>query len=220
MYKYFNRIQDMYDHPITAIAIVMGEARKAKDFYEEESLGTSVQYKYNVYNIHTIDETELYKSRNPFSLIVQAARLSYEKGRMPDNELADQFVGLFDVLSERELSTRKKMSIWTFMRNCVQFENPEMYEAFDHLLEQVTTKNQYMGVIEMLEERSRLKGLEDGLNQGRKEGLKEGLNEGRDEVKEKVVHNLLEILHLPDEQIAQVVGVSQDFIESVKQQMN
>lgn len=211
MYNYYSRIRELHSHPVTAIAIVMGGAGTTKGFYEEETLGTTVLYRYNVYNIHTVDEVDLYKNRNPFALIVQAARLSYEKGRIPDERIAEQFVGLFDVLSARELPHHKKLVMWAFIRSCVQFANPEMYGAFDKLLEQVTTKNEYMGVLEMIEERGRLEGLDLGRVQG--------FNDGYKLKDEKFVRYLLEALHLSDDQIAQIVEVSQNFIDTVKQQM-
>lgn len=204
MFNYFTRIQAKYGLPVTAIAIVMGSGRKVKDFYSEECLGTYYQYRYNVCNIHTIDEMELYKSRNPFSLIVQAARLFYEKGRIPDEELAEEYVGLFDMLASRDMPPQKKEALWAYLADCVAFEDPAMYAVFYKQLKQMTSKQDIMRTMEMLEERWKAAGIEVGIEQDQK----------------KVVHNLLEILHLPDEQIKQVVGVDQDFIDAVKRQMN
>jgi predicted transposase/invertase (TIGR01784 family) len=207
MFKYYYRIRDRYDRPVTAIAIFTGSRVNVVDEYKDGCLGTEISYKYNVYDIWQLNEEDLKRDSNPFALIILAARTALLKGRVNDEELITQHTWLFEALEAKKVPQRKKMIIWAFLVNCVQFAAPETYRIFDKQLETITGKNNPMGVIEMLEER----GLEKGLQKGREEG--------RDAAKGEFVANLLSKLDLTDEQIADVAGVDMKFVQRVKDKL-
>lgn len=202
MFEYYYRIRDRYGQSVTALAIFAGNVKSVGHF-EEECLGCEVFYRYNVFDIRKVDEEALMASKNPFSLVVLAAKAALLKGKDTDKELMRRHTSLFEVLETWTLPQQKKLILSAFLVNCVQFVEPETYRIFNKQLESITGKNNPMGVVEILEER------------GHQKGLKEGLAKAQ----EQFVTNLLAKLHLSDEQIADIAGVDLDFVQQVKQKL-
>ena len=62
--------------------------------------------------------------------------------------------------------------------------------------------------------------IEEGLKKGMKEGLKEGRKEGKYEMGVEVIKNLLTTGKFTIPEIAEYVGVTEDFVRKVKESLN
>lgn len=211
MFTYFYRILDRYRHPITAIAIFTGTTGKTPDCYALEVLGTRLNYRYNTFRIIDQPEETLKASANPFALIVLAAKTALLSGKMTDEELMGQHEWIFKALQEKNLSQRKVIAIYAFLRDCIHFVDPETYVIFDKKLEVITGKKNVMGVKEYL--------MELGRVEGEEKGRVEGQEKGRIEKSHEVVKKLIEKMGLSDKQVADIAGVPAAFVKKVRQEL-
>ncbi|MNY30541.1 hypothetical protein D3C86_1646540 [compost metagenome] len=90
-----------------------------------------------------------------------------------------------------------------FIAYYVNFENPTMMIKFEKEVEQLTGSTTPMGVKEILLDRRK----------------KEGIEQGRQEERFEFVERLIEKLGLSDEQIADVANVSMDFVKKVREEL-
>jgi predicted transposase YdaD len=76
-----------------------------------------------------------------------------------------------------------------------------------------------MGIEEMVLERAKREGLEEGLERGRLKGREEGLEKGKLEGKIEEVKNLLIKMAMTDAQAADIAGVPVDFVKKVRKKL-
>jgi predicted transposase YdaD len=86
MFQYYYRIRDKYHKPITALAIFSGRMDKGKtpDRFEDICIGTLLTYKFNVLRIMDHDVERLKRSKNPFALVLWAAKTALLQGKNLD----------------------------------------------------------------------------------------------------------------------------------------
>jgi predicted transposase YdaD len=202
MFRYYYRIFDRHNKPVTAIAAFTGQSSKdLPDKYENYFLGTRLAYHYNTFHIADYTDEELIASNNPFALVVLAAKKALLAGKIPEQELMAQKLLVAKILLSKSRCSRKKIrSILTFLMNYVLFEEKETNVIFERELKQITGKQNTMGIVELLVERARTEGLEKGLEKG----------------VEKVVENLLASTEFSVERIAALAGVSVHFVKKVR----
>ena len=222
MFRYYYRIYDRYQKPMTAIALFTGpDGQKMTDKYEYRFLGTSHIYQYNTYRITDPTEEELTRSDNPFALVVLAAKTALLEGKIPELELKDRklLVAKY-LLSNKHIPKEKIDKILTFLNNIVLFENQETNLIFMEQLDQLTGKKNSMGIIERLAERRAERALEQGLEQGLERGREEGREEGAREAQQKSIKSLLDNTEFSAEKIASLIGVPVSFVERVKESLS
>ena len=204
MFKYYYRIFDRYNRPVTAIAILTGrDGKNMTDRYERSYLGTKLAYQYNTLCILDFTDKELEENENIFALVLLAAKKTLLKGKDLDKRLLNEKLLIARMLFERGLFSKKKLQgIWSFLNLYVQFENPETNHIFVEQIDLITGKKDTMGVIEQLAEI-------------RKE---EGREEGRTEKEIIVVKNLLSATKFSLEKIASIAGVSVAFVKEIKKE--
>lgn len=130
------------------------------------------------------------------------------KNRNIDDEGLKQIkIDLTCELIKRDLDTAKYNKIWAFLAHYVNFENPKMMSRFKQEVEQLTGRTTPMGVIEILLERREKIGIEKGIE-------KTEARKNHD-----FVENLILELNLPDEQIARIVDVSDEFVKKVREEI-
>ena len=194
MFRYFTRIFNRDQKPVTAIAIfTAGDGAKMPDQYEYDFLGTTVLYRYNNYRITDPTDEELITSNNPFAQVVLAARVALLAGKLPELQLKDRKLLVARHLLGKKMYLKEKVdAILSFLRNYVVFDDPEINRKFDEDIDQLTGKQNTMGIIEQLaeqrvEEKSRL-----------------------------VVENLLKQTDFSIEKIASLTATSVDFVLKLK----
>jgi hypothetical protein len=211
MFKYYARIFDRFDRPMTAIAIFTGrDGKKLPGIYVHKYVGTELMYKYNTLCILDYDDRYLIASRNPFALVVLAAKKALLKGKNLDEVLLDEKLAIAKLLIKRGYSEGKTTAILSFLHNYVRFEKPETNRIFEHEIDRLTDKTNIMGIIEQVKQMR----IAEAKEEGRKEGLKE--------VRAKmaaVVRNLIAETSFSDRKIADIAGVSEAFVKRVRQRV-
>lgn len=210
MFRYYCRIFDRHQKPITAIAIFTAKDGKTMpDRYVYRFLGTSHVYQYNTYCITDPTDEALEKSNNPFAVVVLAARKALLAGKIPEEELLNQKTLIARLLLRKKRFSRKKIrGIMTFLNNYILFKEPETNRIFIKELDKITGKKNTMGIIEAL--------AEIREQEGREKGLVEGLAIGDEKRSLLVVENLLRDTDFPIEKIADLAGVSAAYVKRVK----
>ena len=205
MFRYYYRIFDRYQKPMTAIAIFTGsDSQKMPNRYEYEFLGTSHIYRYNTYRITESSEDELAKSDNPFAMVVLAAKTSLLEGKIPELELKDRKLLVAKYLLSRKKFPKEKIDkILSFLNNIVLFEKQETNLILMEQLDQLTGKKNTMGLIERLAERREQVALEKGEEKVRL-------------TQEKSIRAVLDNTEFSAEKIADMVGVPVSMVESIK----
>src|SRR5882757_4878315 len=180
MFKYYARIFDRFDRPMTAIAIFTGrDGKKSPGMYVRKYAGAELTYKYNTLCILDYEDRSLAASRNPFALVMLAAKKALLKGKNLDDILLKEKLAVAKLLIKRGYSEQKTNAILSFLHNYVRFEKPETNRIFESEIDRITGKMNTMGIIEQVKQIK--------LAEAKAEGLKEGLTQKET----AVVKNLL-----------------------------
>lgn len=212
MFRYFYRILDRFDRPVSAIAIFTGrDGRLMPCSFGYKYRGTRVVYEYQAISILDYSDRELEMSGNPFALVILAAKTALLAGRLPEEELLERKVEIGMMLLRKGFSGRKVRAIFRFLENVVLFENREMNRNF---MEKIYSKDKtsFMGIDEF----DRLEGIEIGMEKGEQKGREEG----RQEAQQIFIENLLAGTEFSDDKIAALANVSVEMVEEVRRGMN
>jgi hypothetical protein len=200
MFKYYCRIFDRFDRPVTAIAIFTGrDGKKLPDTYERSYFGAMLTYKYNTLCILNYNDKQLIKSNNPFAMVILAAQKALIHGKDLDNELLQQKLLIAKLLYRKGFKKKKVHAILSFLHNYVRFAKPVTNYIFEKKLDKITGKPNTMGIIEQLKEIK----------------LEEARKEGRTEEQVKVVKRLL-AKKFSTKEISSIAGVSSAFVEKTR----
>jgi predicted transposase/invertase (TIGR01784 family) len=209
MFKYYTRIFDRFDRPMTAIAIFTGrDGKKLPGVYIRRYLGTELMYKYNTLCILDYEDRQLIANKNPFALVILAAKKALLKGKNLDQVLLNEKLTIAKLLIKRGYSEEKTKSILSFLHNYVRFEKPETNRIFEREIDRLTGKANIMGIIEQVKQMK--------IAEAKEEGRKEGLKEVRTKMT-AVVRNLIAETNFSDKKIADIAGVSEAFVKRVRQ---
>jgi hypothetical protein len=197
MFRYFYRIYDRYEMPVTAIAIFTGtDGKRMPGKFEYECMRTRLTYEFNTLCLLDYPDESLKNNDNPFALVLLAAKQMLLNGRNLDEQLLKGKLFVFKELHKRGLIEKQKLrAIFTFLNNYVVFDNPEVNRTFINEAEKITGKKKNMDIFEQVaelraEERTR-----------------------------EIVKNLLKQTDLTMEKIASVANVSIDFVKEVKKRL-
>lgn len=193
MFRYYYRLFDKYQKPITAIAIFTGKGKNLPDRYKCSCLGTHLEYIYNTLRIADYPDHVLETSSNPFALVILAAKKALLPDGTPDMErLRHKLLVARNLLARKNLPQRKIKAILSFLNNYVVFKNQETNSIFTKEIHRITNKTKPMGFFERWAEYK------------------------TEEALEKVVRNLLRRSNFSMEKIASIAGVPLDFVKKVK----
>ena len=202
MFRYYCRIYNRDQAPLTALAIFTGQnGKKMPNCYTYNFLGTSLMYKYNTCRITDYTDETLMASNNPFALVVLAAKMALQTKKVPEKTLMDQSLLITKMLCEKGIFSKKKIAaVLTFLRNYVVFEDPEINSNFKQEFDQITGKTDTMDIFEQVAEMR--------------------ADEVRTEEREKVVKNLLTNTDHSPEEVALLVDVPLSMVEKIKERLN
>jgi len=116
--------------------------------------------------------------------------------KMPEEHLLELKLLIAKELQKKDFSRAKTVAILNFLRNYVLFENPELNRKFDNGL-RPDSKNKVMNTIEFIR--------------------MEGIEEGRAEKEISIVKKLLALTDFSDDKIAELAGVSMEFVNDVRE---
>ena len=99
-----------------------------------------------------------------------------------------------------------------FLRHYVRFESQELIHKFEKDIAILTEGSKTMGIEEFLLDRAEKKGIEKGIE----EGIEKGMTQKELEKNIAFTRNLLTSTDFSSLKIAQLVGVSEDFVLKIK----
>lgn len=181
MFTYYYRILDKYHKRIAAFAILTEVSKKPRpNVYEEEFMGTSIQYKFNTYKIAEQDTDRLLASDNPFALVVLTAKAAFVGKNLNDKDESDKAllqtkIQLARELLERNMSKEKIRGLMNFLRYYVRFDNSEVNTIFEQEVEKLTERSHTMGIEELLLNRAKKEGKRESLISVAREMKKDGI---------------------------------------------
>jgi predicted transposase/invertase (TIGR01784 family) len=197
MFRYFYRITDKFEQPVTAIAILTDGNKKFRPaMYRYRCQGVSMDYRYKVYKVADQDESELLKNDNPFAVVILTVLLAIKQKKMEESELLIKKLDLAKNLLQRNLPAEKTRSLMSFINYYLHFDNAEYNNKFEQEIAQLTNNNETMGIEEFLLDRAEKKGFADA--------------------KAILVTKLLSSTDFPIERIADLTDVSEDFVINMK----
>ncbi|MBN9382839.1 MAG: hypothetical protein J0H74_18885 [Chitinophagaceae bacterium] len=201
MFKYYARIFDRFDRPITTIAIFTGrDGKKLPGMYVRKYMGAELIYKYNTLCILDYEDRRLAADRNPFALVMLAAKKALLKGKDLDAVLLKEKLAISKLLIRRGYGEEKTNAILSFLHNYVRFEKPETNRIFDSEIDRLTGKTNTMGIIEQVKQMR----------------IAEAKEEARTEKEAAVVKNLIAETNFSDKKIADIVGVTEAFVKRIR----
>ena len=205
MFKYYCRIFDRFDRPLTAIAIFTGkDGKKLPGMYVRRYEGAELTYKYNTLCILDYEDRVLAASKNPFALVMLAAKKALLRGKDLDEILLKEKLSIAKLLIKRGFGKKKTDAILSFLYNYVRFAKPETNRIFGQELDRITGKINTMGIIEQVRQMK----LEEAREEARKEEQKKTTR--------LFVENLLSGTNFSVKKIASLANVSVGFVNKVK----
>ncbi len=212
MFRYFYRIWDRYQKPVSAVAIFTGpDAAMMPDRYEYKYRNTRLLYAYPTRSILDYSDAELEENDNPFAQVLLSAKISLLEGRIPEPELLERKILIAGKLLRKGFNQRKIKAIFVFLENYVLFDDQEMNRIFKERV-QSHDKNNIMGIDEYVKMVAKEEGMEEGREQGRVEG---------EERKSRFfVENLLSNTDFSVEKISSLAGVAVEFVMEIKSGLN
>ncbi|MDB5156161.1 MAG: hypothetical protein JWR50_868 [Mucilaginibacter sp.] len=161
MFRYYYRLIDKYNKPITAYAIFTEANTKARpDSFELDFMGTSLKYTFNTYKIAGQSDEELLASDNPFALVVLTAKTAFSGSGIKNSLERDELllnlkVKLAKQLLIRQIPKEKIRVLMNFLRYYTRFENSEINSKFEQVVEALTERSNTMGLEELLLDRAK-----------------------------------------------------------------
>jgi len=200
MFTYFYRILDKYGKPVTAIAIFTDANKNFHpQVYEYEYLGTKNTFQFNTYKILDQDEKQLAEDDNPFAVVILTVLLALKKKKLNDESLYNLKYTLAKNLFQKKIPKKKIDDLLIFLQLYVRFADSEYNVKFEKVIEELTENKTTMGIREMVMERVK--------------------KEGREEGKTDVIENLLTMQQFTIAEIAKLARVTEDFVLKVKKAM-
>jgi len=207
MFRYFIRIWDRHLKPVSSLALLIDRAKnqKVNKCYEIKSFGTSVVYRYTIYDINKLGYEDCISSKNP----VKVAIATLIKSEEPKWKVKAEVILRLNKLG---LSHEEINLLVTFTSRLLPLGKRNL-EKFNKYMKE-NQKEVYMIITEWEE-----KGLKKGKRIGRQEGKKEGRQEGRQEGKKERDYEFAKIMlkeSEPIEKIIKYTGLSKEEIENLK----
>lgn len=161
MFRYFCRVKDKYDVPITAIAVLADDNASYRPArYQEEFLGTRLTYKFETYKVLDQNEADLRANPNPFAVCVLTSLLALKRKGASDDELKGMKHDLYDEMMRRNMVKGKRQGIYDFLTFFAHFENPDMLSIFENEVKQKQGKESTMGTREYLLDKAKKEGMD------------------------------------------------------------
>lgn len=200
MFRYYYKISDKYQVPITAIAILADDNRSYHpSVYVKEFMGTILHYRFNSYKVLHQDEVALRSNSNPFSVVVLTTLLAIINKNISDDKLKDIKHDLYEQMMSRQMDKKTRQGLYDFLTYYVSFQKQENFYIFEKEVENKLGRSNIMGTQEYL------------LDKAEKQGMEKG-------EREKAISIALEFkkMGLPIADIAKGTGLSIEEIEKLK----
>lgn len=208
MFTYFYRILDIYEKPITAIAIFTDTNKKFHPkLYVYEKLGTKITYQFNTYQIIEQDEKALARNNNPFAIVILTVLLALKRKKLDDDDLLQLKIQIFRNLHARNIDETKMRGLSTFLNLYMHFAKLETSIKFEQEIQILTENRKTMGLEEMV------------LDRAKKLGMKEGMEKGKEIKNYEIIANLMITKKFSGSEIANILNITELFVLKVQDEL-
>ena len=176
MFTYNYRAYDRYKKDIVALAIFTDENESyCPFFYERELWETKIRYDFKTFKVLEFDEDYFEKMDNPFAVVMQTARSAIKNTQLKsDKDLLDYKVELFRRMLSKGYQKNKIRTVARFINHYVSFKTSDFHHKFEDTIYRITENQKAMGIIELVEQKTKEYWKEVGLEEGKEIGLEEG----------------------------------------------
>lgn len=174
MFRYYYKILEKYEVPITAIAILADpDANFRPDKYQDSYMGTSINYTFNSYKILDQEEAQLRANSNPFAIVVLTTLMAILNKQISDDKLKDIKHDLYDEMMKRKMDKSTRQGLYDFLTYYVHFQNENNLTIFEQEIKTKLGRSDIMGTQEYLLDKAEKKGIQKGKIAGKIEILKD-----------------------------------------------
>ncbi|MGX5853011.1 hypothetical protein ACWKW6_05180 [Dyadobacter jiangsuensis] len=226
MFTYYYRIWDKHRKPITAFAILTDDCRHfLPSQFEQACLGTAVCFRFNSYKVLDQSEEELGACDNPFAQVVLATKIALIGKKLPLDELYRLKIDLAKRLLSRNIPKWKIGKLMEFLKFYVRLGNDKMDGQLDLEIDHVVNQSHIPmtfeeAILHIVKEEAKEYGKEEGLEQGLEQGIEQGIAKGHLERDTLFVQNLLRKTKFTQKEIAQLAGVTIEFVKEIKRTLS
>ncbi|MEY4538357.1 MAG: hypothetical protein RLZZ306_114 [Bacteroidota bacterium] len=117
MFQYYYRILDKYNRDVTSLAILTDKSKSFNPrMYKREFIGSSVEFKFNVYKVLNVNEIEIEKSNNPFASVILVVLTALKKGKISEKSMFELKMLLLRKLYAKNFSKEKITALLRFLK--------------------------------------------------------------------------------------------------------
>ena len=151
MYEYYKRIEDKFGLPLTSLA-VFTDARKEyhKSLHRKECWGTSMEFRYQVFDVHATDEEAIVKGHesNPFAYVMLAAKKKLTLKE--DVQRVNWKLAIYRELLSAKFEQEIIRSVWFFVENYVNLKNENNVKEYEEKKDKIDENQRSMGITELV----------------------------------------------------------------------
>lgn len=212
MHAYYYRLMDKYNMHIFSYAIFTERTAKLRpDTFIREFLGTSINYRYNIFKVSTATDKELLNHENPFAIAIMASRIAnaghHIKNAFDRDMLRkDLKIKLIKHLISKRLDIKREKILFNFIHFYILLEFEETRLIYKQELDYLTKNKNTMGLEEQILEIIKQRGIEKGKAQG------------KGEIKDQLAIKLVKNLGFTDKQAANLIGVSISYVAKLRKE--
>lgn len=217
MYIYQYRIRDLFKRGITALAILADDSPHFRpNAYQYAFMGTELSYQFQICKVRDLKIRELEESDNPFAVALSTAWYGLKRNSRTDEQRYSFKIQLVRRLAERNFHRDRIGRLLEFIKHYSKFELPELYQHFE---EEVSPTYKTMGIIELVQEKTKEHFLKQGLQQGLQQGFEEGLKKGEQLALQRSVENLFQ-KGFTIQQVTDLLAVAEEVVQNIHDEIS
>jgi hypothetical protein len=192
VFESWYRAKDEHRIPVTCFVVYTGQVRPIDSFHCEY-VGTSMDFKFNVYSVVKANAEELKRDDRNFAIPVLASKRMLEADGDPLKR-GEYSLEILEMIKERVKDERKARPFRNFTHNILEIDKPDIDPKVKE-----AWKMQFRPVSEVVRELD----IRDARQEGRQEGLLEA------------ARNFLK-MGFPAEQVAQGIGLTLEELDKLR----
>lgn len=217
VFRYFYNLLNKYGRRVTMLTIYTDATKDyAPDSFNYSLLGTKLSFNFKTYKVFNQKEGDLAQHPNPVALLFLAILIGIKNGGKHDKSmLLEKAIQLAESVYQRDIDEKMKVKLLKTIQLYFNFENPEIQRKFGDTIDSITNKMKPMGIFEF----DKFLAVEAAKERTQRVTRRETRKKTIQEKDTAFVKSLLQKTNHSLNKIANIAGVSLDFVKSVKAQI-
>ena len=162
MFIYFYRIYDKFKKKVLSFAILTDKNKSYKpDTFKYEFYGVKQEYRFRLYKVVEQEDSQLMNNKNPFSMVVLAAKYSLKAGNT-DNIKIGFKLKLMKLMIQRNYAREQIRYLFKFINGIIKLSDEMKQEIFYKKFKKIAGGT-IMEILTDFEEVAMRKGMEKGM---------------------------------------------------------